>query len=126
SPSAGRLLRQGGVVKTPPPRFQGGHHTARSLALQVLLTGRDADAFVQEVLDAHLTSVEMSPADRRLATQIAYGVLRRRITLDAILRPFVTRPAHKVEPWLWDALRIGAFQLLLLTHIPAHAALHTT
>src|SRR5262249_13190426 len=52
------------------------------------------------------------------------GVLRRRGTLDALLRPLVTRDPHQVEPWLWDALRLGAFQLALLTHIPPHAALH--
>jgi 16S rRNA (cytosine967-C5)-methyltransferase len=38
----------------------------------------------------------------------------------------VNRPAHKVEPWLWDALYLGACQLALLTHVPAHAAVHET
>src|SRR5256885_10655863 len=51
--------------------------------------------------------------DRRLATQLVYGVLRRRGTLDTLLRPFVHREPHQVEPWLWEALRLGAFQLLL-------------
>jgi 16S rRNA (cytosine967-C5)-methyltransferase len=57
---------------------------------------------------------------------LAYGVLRRRGTLDALLRPLIARPAHRVEPWLWEALRLGTFQLVLMTHIPVHAALHET
>jgi 16S rRNA (cytosine967-C5)-methyltransferase len=100
--------------------------TARSLALNVLLECRSGRAFVQEVLDRNLSQSTLGPADRRLVTQLAYGVLRRRGTLDALLRPLVVRPPHKVEPWLWEALRLGAFQLALLAHVPVHAAIHET
>ncbi len=99
---------------------------ARGLALAVLLAGQRKDAFVQDLLDQHLRTAPLSAADRRLATQLVYGVLRRRGTLDALLRPLVHREPHKVEPWLWEALRLGAFQLLLLTGIPPHAALFET
>src|SRR5207245_2441582 len=99
---------------------------ARSIALQVLLDCRQGDAFIQEVLDRRLSESALSPADRRLATTMAYGVLRRRGTLDALLRPLVTRQPHQVEPWLWEALRLGAYQLALLTHVPPHAALNET
>jgi 16S rRNA (cytosine967-C5)-methyltransferase len=110
----------------PRPRFHGRQHNARSLALQVLLDCRRHDAFVQEVLDQRLGESPLPPADRRLATQLAYGVLRRRGTLHALLRPFVRRQPNRVEPWLWDALGLGAYQLALLTHIPPHAALNET
>ncbi len=99
---------------------------ARSLALAVLLQCQRKDAFVQDVLDQHLQQTPLSGPDRRLATQLVYGVLRRRGTLDALLRPLVHREPHKVEPWLWEALRLGAFQILLLTQIPPHAALFET
>jgi 16S rRNA (cytosine967-C5)-methyltransferase len=81
------------------------------------------------VLDRHLAgegAAHLSAADRRLTTQLAYGVLRRRDTLHALLEPVVSRPAHKVEGWLWDTLALGAYQLALLDHIPAHAALNET
>jgi 16S rRNA (cytosine967-C5)-methyltransferase len=99
---------------------------ARSLALDVLLGCRRKDAFVQDVLDQCLQQTRLAGADRRLATQMVYGVLRRRGTLDWLLRPLVHREPHKVEPWLWEALRLGAYQLLLLTHIPPHAAIFET
>jgi 16S rRNA (cytosine967-C5)-methyltransferase len=113
-------------MKPHPPRFTGRQHTARSLALQILLDCRRHDAFLQEILDRELGLHPLSAADRRLATQLAYGVLRRRGTLHALLGPFVNRPPHKVEPWLWDALMLGAYQLALLTQVPAHAAVHET
>jgi 16S rRNA (cytosine967-C5)-methyltransferase len=108
------------------PQFSRRHYTARSLALEVLLECDRREEFVQDVLDRHLQQAALNPADRRLATQLAYGVLRRRGTLDALVRPFINRRPHQVEPWLWDALRLGAFQLALLTHVPAHAALNET
>jgi 16S rRNA (cytosine967-C5)-methyltransferase len=56
---------------------------------------------------------------------LTYDVLRRRGTLDALLRPCVSRRRDQVEPWLWEALRLGAYQLALL-HIPPHAAIFET
>lgn len=99
---------------------------ARALAVQTLLECRRHNRFVQEILDEHLERTNFSPADRRLVTQLVYGVQRRRLTLDRLLRPFVTRPLHRIEPWIWEALRVGAYQLVLLTHIPVHAAIHET
>jgi 16S rRNA (cytosine967-C5)-methyltransferase len=113
-------------MKCRPPRFQGQGHNARSLALQVLIDCRRHDAFVQEVLDRQLGQTPLTAPDRRLATHLAYGVLRRRGTLEALLRPLVARPPHRVEPWLQDALALGAYQLAFLSHIPAHAAVHET
>lgn len=114
---------------TEPVRFQGRGHDARSLALQVLLDSGRHEGFVQEILDRHLTGEsarDLSPADRRLATQMSYGVLRRRGTLMTLLTPLVSRTPDNVEPWLWDTLQLGAYQLALLTQIPAHAAIHET
>jgi 16S rRNA (cytosine967-C5)-methyltransferase len=111
---------------TSLPGFCAARHNARSLALQVLLDCRLRQAFVQEVLDGYLAAHVLSSADRRLATQLCYGVLRRRGTLHALVAPFVQRPPEKVEAWLWDALYLGAYQLALLTNIPPHAALHET
>jgi 16S rRNA (cytosine967-C5)-methyltransferase len=108
------------------PRFQGLRHDARSLALQVLFDGVHHDAFVQERLERRLAEQALAPADRRLATQLACGTLRRAGTLTALLRPLITREPERVEPWLWDVLRLGAYQLALLDQIPRHAALHET
>jgi 16S rRNA (cytosine967-C5)-methyltransferase len=112
-----------------PPTFRGRRHNARSLALAVLIDCARHEGFVQEVLDRQLgldPARGLSSADRRLATNLAYGVLRRRGTLDALLAPLVTRKRDEVEPWLWDALCLGTYQLALLTQIPVHAAIHET
>lgn len=124
-PSATSSAEVPPVARAPRLRF-AAPHTARSLALQILIDLETEDAFVQEALDRRLNEATLSPADRRLCTQLTYGVLRRRGTLDALLRPAITREAHKVEAWIWQALRLGAFQLALLSHIPPHAAINET
>jgi 16S rRNA (cytosine967-C5)-methyltransferase len=111
---------------TPLPPLTGDNLSARALALKILLDCQRRSAFVQEILDEQLGRSSLAPPDRRLVTQLTYGVLRRRGTLDALLQPLLVRRRQKVESWLWEALRLGAYQLALLTHVPAHAVLNET
>jgi len=64
----------------------------------------------------------LSQADRNLATALVLGVLRWQIALDGRIRPLLQRPETPAQPIL-TALRLGAFQLLHMDRIPAHAAL---
>ncbi|MDH4131954.1 MAG: MFS transporter [Gemmatimonadota bacterium] len=64
--------------------------------------------------------------DRRLAHELAAGVLRNRTDLDARLQPLVHRGWASVAPALRDILRIGAYQLTGLDRVPPHAAVSTT
>jgi 16S rRNA (cytosine967-C5)-methyltransferase len=99
---------------------------ARHVALEVLLAGHRHTAFVQELLNQHLSASGLSPADRRLAAQLVYGVLRRRSTLDALVEPFVARPLGPDKQNVREVLRLGALQLVLMDNIPVHAATHST
>jgi 16S rRNA (cytosine967-C5)-methyltransferase len=65
-------------------------------------------------------------SDRRLAHELAAGVLRQRSTLDAQLAPLVQRGWTSVAPDLQDILRLGAYQLTTLERVPAHAAVDTS
>lgn len=64
-------------------------------------------------------------ADRRLAHELAAGVLRQSQMLDAVIGRHVARGLSSVAPPLLDVLRIAAYQLELLERIPAHAAVTT-
>ncbi len=66
---------------------------------------------------------ELSEADRHLATALVMGVLRWRIALDARVRGLLERPDQKLPEEVALALAMGAFQLLHMDRIPAHAAL---
>ncbi len=62
-----------------------------------------------------------SAADRALATELTYGVLKRRRRLDYALAANAPRGLGSLDARVLDALRIGAYQILFL-RVPAHAA----
>jgi len=66
---------------------------------------------------------ELSAADRNLATALVLGVLRWQIWLDEQVKRFLKKPRAKLDAEAAVALRLGAFQLLFLDRIPAHAAI---
>ena len=66
---------------------------------------------------------ELSEADRNLTTALVMGVLRWEIALDAQVRRWLERPEQRLAEPVALALRMGAFQLLHMDRIPAHAAL---
>ncbi|MFL5401576.1 MAG: 16S rRNA (cytosine(967)-C(5))-methyltransferase RsmB [Gemmatimonadales bacterium] len=64
--------------------------------------------------------------DRRLAHELAAGVLRQRSVLDERLAPLVPRGWASVAVELQDILRLGAYQLTALERVPVHAAVDTS
>ena len=65
----------------------------------------------------------LTAADRNLTTALVLGVLRWQIDLDRRIRPLLKHPNAKLDAEVLIALRLGAFQLLHLDRIPAHAAI---
>lgn len=99
------------------PRVQ----PARRIAYEVLRAVREDDAYANLLLPGLLADALLSPADAGLATELAYGTLRRRGYYDRVLSLVIDRPLERVDPEVLDALRLGAHQLLGM-RIAAHAA----
>lgn len=64
--------------------------------------------------------VGLDERDRRLAHELAAGVLRHQRQLDREL------DLRAADPRLHDVLRLGAYQLRMLTRVPAYAAVSAT
>lgn len=96
---------------------------ARSAALEILRQVRDGRTF-----DAALAAAAdgLDDDDRRLAHEIAAGVLRARDELDVRLVPLVSGDWGGTAADLQDLLRIGAYQLLRLSRVPSYAAVQAT
>ena len=101
---------------------------ARELAFVVLDEHQRSGKFVSALLDARLreSHCSVSGEDRRLATAIVYGIVRRQATLDALIEPHLQRPRHTIEEALWTFMQMGVYQLVFLTSVPAHAAVYET
>jgi 16S rRNA (cytosine967-C5)-methyltransferase len=96
---------------------------ARRAALLILREVRAGAPF-----DAALTAAipRLPDADRRLAHELAAGILRRQHALDDRLAPLTRLGWETVSEPLRDLLRLGAYQLLQLHRVPPHAAVSTT
>src|SRR5580700_808075 len=95
---------------------------ARLAAFEILKLVGEGKGHSDELL--HSARVDgLSPEDRNLTTALVMGVLRWQIALDARMRSLLQRPEQRLAEPVAIALRMGAFQLLHLERIPAHAAL---
>lgn len=93
---------------------------ARRLAYDVLHEVGASDAYANLALSSTLRGSDLSSADRGLVTDVVYTTLRRRLTLDAVLSLFMSRPLHKVDPRVLDILRMATAEHMYLGK-PAHA-----
>ena len=97
--------------------------SARALARGVLARVERDGAYAGRALAAALDRGRaLSPEDRALATELVYGVLRRRSRLDRALDALARTGTGNLDPAVRIALRLAAYQILFLDRIPAYAA----
>jgi 16S rRNA (cytosine967-C5)-methyltransferase len=95
---------------------------ARAAAFHILLEmGRSASAHSDDLLQSAAVNA-LSAQDRNLCMALTMGVLRWQLLLDAVIVPLLTHKTKLDEP-VRVALRMGAFQLMMMDRIPAHAAI---
>ncbi|WP_391560186.1 16S rRNA (cytosine(967)-C(5))-methyltransferase RsmB [Robertmurraya sp.] len=66
---------------------------------------------------------QIATKDIGLLTELTYGTLQRKMTLDYFLEPFIKNP-KKLENWVKQLLRMTLYQMLYLDKIPDRAAIH--
>lgn len=96
--------------------------TAREVARRVLRRVEGDGAFVSLALAGELERAALSPEDRGLATEIAYGVVRHRSRLTRAVAAHAPRGIAKLSPAVRVALEAAAYQILLLDRVPDYAA----
>jgi 16S rRNA (cytosine967-C5)-methyltransferase len=69
-------------------------------------------------------AAQLDARDRALATQLTFGTVQRRATLDHVAATFASRPPAKLDPPIRAALELGLYQLLYLDGIADHAAVN--
>lgn len=94
---------------------------AREAALHVL-TLVDAGQPLQGALDAVLDASRLAARERRLCADLAYGVCRECVRLDAIFSRLLPAPEGLPRP-MRHILALGAHSLLFQARVPAHAAI---
>ncbi|MCX7703019.1 MAG: 16S rRNA (cytosine(967)-C(5))-methyltransferase RsmB [Planctomycetota bacterium] len=97
---------------------------ARSLAIEAIIRSKRKTIFVETVVHSLQNRHKLPDSERRLLEELAFGTVRRKLTLSHIVSHFLKR--KKIEPFVEAALLVGAYQLLFLSKIPPYAAINET
>ena len=116
--------RKDGAKKPNPngkPQFNKpkGPSPARIAALEALMDVQISEAYAGLALTNRIAAARLSALDRRLMTELFYGVLENRIHLDFILSKYMERLCE--DDVTLQILRMGVYQLIFMDKIPDNA-----
>lgn len=105
------------ITLLPPAR------AAALAALELCLPLKGKNGLdVQAALDQTLPRLCPDLRDRRLATELTYGYLRLKGRLDYLAGSLLAKP-EKTPPFILRVLGLASYEILYLSHVPAHASL---
>ncbi|MBE6588626.1 MAG: 16S rRNA (cytosine(967)-C(5))-methyltransferase RsmB [Ruminococcaceae bacterium] len=97
---------------------------ARRIAASVLDRCEAADGYSNIALDTAIKRHALSDVDRAFLTALVYGVLERRLTLDACIDSLTSGRVGDISPEVRTALRLGLYQMAFMDRVPDHAAVN--
>ena len=98
--------------------------TARELAINILYKIENGEGYSNIELDKEFNRNDIEDIDKGLATELVYGVLTWKITIDEVIKQYSKIRLKKISPWILNILRIGIYQIVFLDRIPESAAVN--
>ncbi len=98
--------------------------SARYLAVRLLERTLEEGSFSHLLLDRTLSESGLSAADKKLCSQLYYGVIERLLTLEHLLRCYSSKPPEKLDAAIRYTLYLGLYQLAYCDRIPDRAAVN--
>ncbi len=97
---------------------------ARKLAAQILIKIENDKSYSNLTINSYFANTELSSQDKAFVTNLVYGVIERKITLDYVLSKFIKTRLNKLQPLTLASLRIALYQIMFLDKIPDSAAVN--
>lgn len=94
---------------------------SRKTAFTILLRCEKDTAYSNIALSAALSVSEMSQADKAFTSELVYGTLERRLSLDFFLSKLSDRKIDEIDRKIVIILHMALYQLLYLDRVPAHS-----
>lgn len=98
-------------------------NNVREAAVEVLVQVEKQGAYSNLLINSTIEKNRFSSLDASLLTELCYGTMQRRMTLDFFLKPFIKKQ-KRIDPWVQQLLRISVYQFVFLDKIPDHAIIH--
>jgi len=99
---------------------------ARETALKALYETEVKGAYSNLALKKLLTDKQFDSRDRAFITELVYGTVTRKLTLDWIISRFSKVQLKKLSHWVLQILRMGTYQIIFLDRVPSSAACNTS
>lgn len=99
---------------------------ARNIALNCLYKIDEENGYSNIVLDEYLNKYrdKLNKKDINLISEIVYGTITWKLTIDFILQKYSKIKLKKMSKWVLNILRMGAYQIIFLDKIPKSAAVN--
>ena len=94
---------------------------SRKIAVRIIDRVLNENGYSNILLSNELNNSELSDQDKALTTEIVYGTLRRKKTLDMIIETFV-KDMSIMDRNVLNILRVALYQMRFLDKIPPYAA----
>lgn len=101
---------------------KGKKKNVRETAMDLLETIEKNQSYSNLLLNTYINKNQISSKDIGLLTELTYGTLQRKMTLDFFLNPFL-KGNKKIESWVIQLLRLTLYQMVYLDKIPDRAAI---
>lgn len=95
---------------------------ARRFTKEMLKTCFEKSSYSNILLDNVLAESSLSAQDKKFVSNLFYGVIERRITLDAVINRYSKRPVERLSNDVLQILRMAIYQILYMDSVPDRAA----
>jgi len=99
-------------------------NNSRLVAIIVIEKVLNEGAYSNIVLGLELNKSELSDKDKALVTEIVYGTLKYKYTIDKILCNYIKKGIDKLESFVLNILRISVYQIRFLDKVPSFAVVN--
>lgn len=96
--------------------------TSRELAFEIIHRIHTNESYANILLPKILSTSSFERRERAFITELVYGTIRSKGTLDWIIEQFSSRKLNMIDPKILDIIRLGCYQLIFTDKIPSHAA----
>lgn len=98
----------------------------REIALKILYKIEEDDGYSNIVLNGEIknSKIKLDDRDIGLISEIVYGTVTWKLTIDEIIKKYSKIRLKKISPWIINVLRMGVYQIIFLDKIPKSAAVN--
>lgn len=99
-----------------------GERTFRTTCLELLQRIDNESGYSHLLIDREIKRQQLTNKDAALLTEIVYGTMERKMTLDYMLEPFIYH--KKLKSWVHMLLRLSVYQMIYLDKVPDYAIIN--